>query len=296
MTIFLSVLFLVLVASPPASAYGGDTHYYMRFAIALETCFDWDEAHLIASADYLVDKNRATTAEKHPLKQYNKIHWHAFGHNEERYNFLWERVLAEKDPELQLVKLGQFTHFISDWEAHFGFGVRMGHGLPTIKGKDPDSLANNRMNNYRMIGQTLTHMIEVCTIRGRTVGHDEDPERFLAEVLTELRDEPLMEELYEYNSRKWKNWGIRGKKGKAILAENHRLIENLIQRRSIGHPERKIPSDFQPGDPEHGIPPPIGLKYNKKGDLLKVYGVEVELSPEYMGAEMSAVEEETFEG
>ena len=51
-----------------------------HFATALEACFDWDEAHLIASADYLVDKNRTTTAEKHPFKKHNKINWHAFGH------------------------------------------------------------------------------------------------------------------------------------------------------------------------------------------------------------------------
>ena len=40
---------LALAAAPALLAYGGDTHYYLRFATALETCFDWDEAHLIAA-------------------------------------------------------------------------------------------------------------------------------------------------------------------------------------------------------------------------------------------------------
>jgi hypothetical protein len=59
---------LVVFLATSALGYGGDTHYYLRFAEALETCFSWDEAHLIASAEYLVDKNRTTTAEKHALK------------------------------------------------------------------------------------------------------------------------------------------------------------------------------------------------------------------------------------
>ena len=74
-------------------------------AEALEACFTWDEAHLIASADYLVDKNRTTTAEKQPLKTHNKINWHAFGRNEERFNVLWERVLEEQDPNLEHKRL-----------------------------------------------------------------------------------------------------------------------------------------------------------------------------------------------
>ena len=97
---------LLLVVPTSALGYGGDTHYYLSFSSSLAACFDWDEAHLIASANYLVDKNGSTTAEKHPLQTHNKINWHAFGKDEERFNALWESVLAEPDPILQLVKLG----------------------------------------------------------------------------------------------------------------------------------------------------------------------------------------------
>lgn len=122
--IFLSAVAVsVLMIPSPVFGYAGDTHYYLRFAAALTTCFDWREAHLIASADCLVDKNRTTTAEKQPFKKYNKIHWHAFGKNQERFNELRERVIDEPDPHLQMIKLGQFFHFISDWESHHGYGV-----------------------------------------------------------------------------------------------------------------------------------------------------------------------------
>ncbi len=282
----------LLVGSSRLLGYGGDTHYYLRFASALETCFNWDEAHLIASADYMLDKNRATTAEKQPVQRYNKIHWHAFGRSEERFNELWQRVEQEEDAELQLVKLGQFLHFVSDWESHYGFGVRMGHGLQTIFGFDPDSLANDAMNNSRMVGQTLVHMVKVCVLQGRMRG---DPNQYIAELAEDLEDEPLVRRLYEFNSRKWKRFGRRGRRGKAILRKNHLLIEQLIERRGGEHPERNIPVDFTPGDPERGLPPPLGIRYDRNADVVAVYGAEIELYPEYDGTRMSVLEEERFE-
>ena len=294
-----ATIFLLLAVAPgsanPAYAYAGDSHYYLRFAFALEACFDWDEAHLIASADYLVDKNQTTTAEKHPFKKYNKIHWHAFGRNEERFNTLWERTLSEQDEELQLVKLGQFLHYISDWESHYGYGVRFGHGISTVVGRDPDSLGANYMNNLRMIEQTIDHMFGVCLARGRDPWQGGDPDLFRSNLYKSLATEPILKELFDYNSKKWKSWGVRGKKGKAILARNHLLIEQLIERRSKGIPERNVPADFTPGDPDRGLPPPIGLRYDKDGNLLEVYGVEIELLPEYQGDPYGAEEEDALE-
>ena len=203
-------------ATSEARAYAGDTHYYLRYASALLTCFDWDEAHLIASSDYLVDKNRTTTAEKHPFKKHNKIHWHAFGRSEERYNELWEIVLGEEAPTVQLVRLGQFLHFVSDWESHYGYGTRMGHGIPTFLGRDPDSLANNRMNNLRMLVQTLRPMMRVCVQQQRDVPVPGEADRSLAVLFASLMDESLLDELHETGSRRWKSWGARGKKGREI--------------------------------------------------------------------------------
>jgi hypothetical protein len=286
---------LLFLAPAPAWSYGGDTHYYLCYANALAACFDWDEAHLIASANYLIDKNRTTTAEKHPFKTHNKINWHAFGRDEERFNALWERVLAEEDPTLQLVKLGQFLHYISDWESHYGYGVRIGHGVGTFRGKDPDSLGANRMNNFRMIDQTIDHMVKVCVARGREVGRGDDPDLFRSNLYKELADDAILDEMFLYNSRKWKSWGVRGKKGKAILAKNHLLIEQAIHKRRAQLADRGIPDDFTPGDPDRGLPPPIGLRFAQNGDLLEVYGVEIELRPEYLGDDLAKDREDALE-
>jgi hypothetical protein len=275
--------------------YSGDTHYYLTFATALGACFDWDEAHLIASANYLVDKNRTTTAEKHPFKTHNKINWHAFGRDEERFNALWERTLAEKDPTLQLVKVGQFLHYISDWESHYGYGVRMGHGVGTFVGKDPDSLGANRMNNWRMLDQTIDHMVKVCVVRGRETWRGGDPDLFRSNLYKELAGEEILDDMFLYNSRKWKSWGVRGKKGKEILAKNHLLIEQLIGKRLATMRGRGIPEDFTPGVPDRGIPPPIGLRFAQNGDVLEIYGVELELSPEYLGDDLAEEREDLLE-
>ena len=292
----LVVAVLLVVTSTQAFGYGGDTHYYLHFGIALEACFDWDEAHLIASANYLVDKNRTTTSEKHPFSRQCKIAWHAFGGSEERFNALWERVLAEKDRGIQLVKLGQFLHFVSDWEAHHGFSTRWGHGFDTLTGRDPDSLASDRSNNHRMIVQSLFHMLKVCEAREQAPA--QQTERSLGRLMMTKSGpfvfDPRIEELFVSGSPNWRALG-RGKKGRKLLADSHRIVEELIEVRDEMRPERKIPEEFTPGDPEKGVPPPIGLRYDENGDLVEVVGVEFELLPEYEGDVMSDEKEEAVE-
>ena len=287
---------LLMVASSPCIwGYAGDTHYYLRFGSALETCFSWDEAHLIASADLMLDKNRTTVAEKHPFKKYNKVYWHAFSRNQERFNELWERVLTEEDPERKLIRLGQFMHYVGDWEPHFGWGIRWGHGVTTLLVNDPDSLGYDEMNNRRMISQSLYHMLLVCSEWGREPESGNDPDRALVDIYWDLIDDGSMQRLFDSNTPRWKKWGKRWKKGKQILAENHLIIEKLIERRATATPGRDIPADFTPGDPERGIPPPIGLRLDKDGNVTEVLGVETELSPEYDGSDMTVDEEKVYE-
>ena len=85
---------LVLIVSPDSGAFAPDTHYYLTFGMALATCFDWDEAHIIASGDEMTDRNKTTVAET-SLKKTKKRAWHAFGHSHEQLNVLWQRVLDE---------------------------------------------------------------------------------------------------------------------------------------------------------------------------------------------------------
>jgi len=143
----LSEVFALLILLPGISAgFELDSHYYLRFGLSLSTCFDWDEAHLIASGDWGMDENGTTHAEMNPVQTRNKIDWHAFGHSDRRFHELWLRSTAEQDLELRLIKLGQFMHFLEDWEAHAGYGIRMGHARDTFRGRDPDSLGNSFPN------------------------------------------------------------------------------------------------------------------------------------------------------
>lgn len=280
---------------PSVWGYAGDTHYYLRFASALEACFSWDEAHLIASADLMLDKNRTTVAEKHPFKKYNKLNWHAFSRDQERFNELWERVLHEKNPEMQLIRLGQFSHFLEDWEAHFGWGIRLGHGITTLMANDPDSLGYSDANNRRMISQSLHHMLQVCAAWGREPESGNDTDRAIVQIYWDFIDVEMMEDLFDSNTPRWKKWGKRWKKGKQILAENHLLVEKMIELRATATPGRDIPADFTPGDPERGIPPPIGMRLEQDGSVTEILGVETQLSPEYDGSDLSPEQEEIFE-
>ncbi len=110
----------LLAVSGPVSAYEIDTHYYLRFGLATSTCFDWHEAHLIASGDWGMDENASTHAEMNPVQVRNKIDFHAFGHSDARFRELWVRSRTELDLDLRLIKLGQFMHFLEDWESHAG--------------------------------------------------------------------------------------------------------------------------------------------------------------------------------
>ena len=94
---------VVIALSAESSAFERDSHYDLTFGFALGTCFDWDEAHLIASANAMLDENRTTVAEMSPFRKHSKRMWHAFGHSEERLNRLWFRAVREKNPKVRLV-------------------------------------------------------------------------------------------------------------------------------------------------------------------------------------------------
>ncbi len=203
--LFGAFAFLMLLPAP-GLGYELDSHYYLRFGLSLSTCFDWDEAHLIASGDWNMDANGTTHAEMNPIQKKNKIGWHAFGHSDKRFHELWLRSAAEKDLDLRLIKLGQFMHFLEDWESHAGYGTRMGHARDTYRGRDPDSLGNSRAKNHRMVQSALDHLLKTCEELGRL--HD-DRDRELIVLKTMLYDDGLMDALYEQSDPDWK----RGKLG-----------------------------------------------------------------------------------
>jgi len=259
--------FAILLLLPGLSfGYALDSHYHLRFGLSLSTCFDWEEAHLIASGDWNLDANGTTHAEMQPFKTKNKINWHAFGHSDRRFNELWLRSAAEKDLTLRLIKLGQFMHFLEDWESHAGYGIRMGHARDTYRGRDPDSLGNSQAKNLRMVQSALDHLLKTCEDLGRLHG---DRDRELIVLMTMLYDDGLMDALFENSDPDWKRGKLGGVRQEAtdIRAGNKKLVEEFIERKLMPLPEKNIPADFEPGT-ARGLPPHLAIPFDRDGNIV----------------------------
>ena len=262
--IFASLVFLLL---PGLSlGYALDSHYHLRFGLSLSTCFDWDEAHLIASGDWNLDANGTTHAEMQPFQTRNKINWHAFGHSDKRFNELWLRSAAEKDLRLRLIKLGQFLHFLEDWESHEGYGIRMGHARDTYRGRDPDSLGSSSAKNHRMVQSALDHLLKTCEDLGRLHG---DRDRELIVLMMMLHNDGLLNALYEQSDPAWKRGKLGGVRPESvdIRAGNKKLVEEFIERQRSSLPGKNIPVDFEP-DTEQGIPPHLAIPFDRDGNVV----------------------------
>ncbi len=257
----------LLAVSGPVCAYEIDTHYYLRFALAMSTCFDWHEAHLIASGDWGMDENASTHAEMNPVQVRNKIDFHAFGHSDARFRELWVRSRTEPDLDLRLIKLGQFMHFLEDWEAHAGYGIRMGHARDTFRGRDPDSLGNSKASNHRMMQSALDHLLATCADLGRL---DVDPDRELVRLMLWVFRTEFPDVLYEQSNPGWKRGRAGGFRleGGEIKAANRRQIEKAIAEHIAVQPGKNVPDDFTPGDPERGIPSSLQIPFGADGRVL----------------------------
>ena len=263
----LSEVFALLILLPGISAgYELDSHYYLRFGLSLSTCFDWDEAHLIASGDWGMDDIVITTAEMIPVKTLNNIDWHAFGLSYRRFHELWLRSTTEQDFELRLIKLGQFMHFLEDWEAHAGYGIRMGHARDTFRGRDPDSLGNSFPKNHRMVQSALDHLLATCDDLGRL---DVDRDIRLIEIMKTLYADGLMDDLFEASDPDWKRGKLGGyrSEGPAIKAVNKQRVEELIEKFFKPLPQKNVPPDFAPGT-EQGIPASLAIPFDQDGNIV----------------------------
>ena len=265
----------LLTAPPPARAYTRETHYYLRFALALATCFDYDESHLIASGDWMMDGNLSTHAEPTPFQKKNKVGFHAFGHSDGRFNELWERSRVEPDLELRLIKLGQFMHFLEDWESHAGFGLALGHAKATFGGRDPDSLGSDKAKNNRMAQSALEHLLRTCVDIGRAgePPHEGDVDYYLVWLMRLVLQDGLMDDLYEIGDPTWKKGKIKGirKSHQVIRERSQQRIEEFVERLKA-YPDKKVPEWFTAGDPERGIPPVLQIPYDKEGNILSKPG------------------------
>jgi len=283
---FLVLAVLLLLVSAESGAFAPDTHYYLTFGMALATCFDWDEAHIIASGDEMTDRNKTTVAET-SLKKTRKRAWHAFGHSTEQLNVLWQRALDEEHDDLQLMKFGQFLHFLQDWEAHAGYPLTIGHALATITGKDPDSLAKNQDRTDRMVQATLDHMAMLCAELGRLPEGETDSDLALFDDTEDTEGDQVISDLIRTSRPGWraKGFGAFGEKGEAILLKNKERVEKYIDK--VLRPQGvEVPDGFKPGDDEAGIPPPIELVYDESGELSGELAEAVEAAREGIEQEL----------
>ncbi|MFQ5993203.1 MAG: FxLYD domain-containing protein, partial [Nitrospiraceae bacterium] len=276
-----------------SGAFELDSHYDLTFALALGTCFDWDEAHLIASGNVMLDQNRTTVAEMSVFRTRNKRMWHGFGHSEEDLNRLWFRAVRETHPKLRLVKLGQFLHFLQDWVAHAGFPLGLGHALATITGRDPDSIAKAQVRSIRMVIATLDHLAKMCAVLDRLPDGIQDPDIGLLRMVERIRADQLLIDLYRESSTRWRiPWGNLSRRGRKILADNRLRIEQFIDREVRPQPGKKVPADFRPGDEEHGIPPALRLRFDRAGELTESLDKAIATAEELEAKDLDPADDE----
>jgi hypothetical protein len=176
------------------------------------------------------------------------------------------RSAAEQDLRLRLIKLGQFLHFLEDWESHDGYGIRMGHARDTYRGRDPDSLGNSEAKNLRMVQSALDHLLKTCDDLGRLY---DDRDRELIVLMTMLHDDGLLHALFENSDPGWKRGKLGGVRPESvdIRAGNKKLVEEFIERQILSLPGKNIPTDFAPGT-EQGIPPHLAIPFDSDGNIL----------------------------
>jgi len=119
-----------------------------------------------------------------------------------------------------------------------------------------------------MIQATLDHLAKMCAVMGRLPGEIQDPDICMLKMTEGRTDARLVTELILESDPAWRiPWGNLSDEGKKILAQNKLRIEESIDLALRPWPEKKVPADFRPGDEEHGIPPPLRLRFDGEGEL-----------------------------
>lgn len=235
-----------------------DAHYYLKFALALQACcYDAAEAHVIASGDWGQDTNDTTVA---GANSPNNTRWHALGtveENRQRLEALKRRVERETDRRRRLVKLGQLLHFVEDVYAHDGYGKIIGHAVPTVTGRDVDSLARDVRATLGMIHASIEFLLFYCEPRANF----EDRLRQSRDLFDEVVTDGLADDLVSGSDPAWKApTGASGDRYREIIARNKLRIDRFVRDR--------IPAKAGtiPGFDENGLPDHLGIRYDANGE------------------------------
>ncbi len=253
-TLLLMLAVTSLISPRETLAWEKDSHYYLKFALAVRiSCFNWDEAHKIASADLATDTNDSTKA---GFLSSNNKKWHAFGTNAEytaREAVLRQRWENETDATKKLAKLGQYLHFVEDRSAHGGYPWTIGHAISTFFGRCPDSLAKNHAKSREMIHTTLEALHAACGTLGRT-----------CDEVNDIEDEQAFKDMVsDVIANSDPKWWWTGKE--EIIAANKERIETYLDDYLDG-----LGGDRKGGPDPAEIPDPLVVKYDDDGEPTKV--------------------------
>ncbi|MEH6544128.1 MAG: hypothetical protein V7721_09315 [Porticoccaceae bacterium] len=171
-------VFFMFSAIPQGNvkAYEIEMHYWLKFKLALNCGYKFDEARLIAMGDWGLDAEPNTQ----PIRlgggdDSAKSKWHALptinpekfvagaGSIKTRQGQLWKRAEKETNPTLRLIYFGQYLHYLEDKWAHWGYTTSIGHGHATFFswlkiGDSPDRIHARPENFKDMIFDTLVNM------------------------------------------------------------------------------------------------------------------------------------------
>ena len=263
-----------------AMAFEEDTHYYITAWLADLLCFDWTEAHLIASGNISQDtdgKMKAHTKLLGFVYGNTMANWHAFGEATPvlaRLGVLNARWLATwnlggADETKGLVELGQTLHFAQDRFSHAGYGFILGHAVDTVRGSDPDSLAKDIPQSKAMIKDTLDLLDDACVAIGRV------PNPTAAQIWAQQGFQKNVTQLINNSQANWRSLvssiggffrrlAGRPTKYADVIANNTALVENKAGK-TFPTPIR-FDHDPTSGDPI--ITPPIEGAANLKLSLV----------------------------
>ncbi|RMH34188.1 MAG: hypothetical protein D6690_11125 [Nitrospirae bacterium] len=239
-----------------------DSHYYLKYALALHTCcYDAGESHLIASGDWGQDTNETMVA---GFNSGNNRKWHAIGPIEakrRRLADLEQRVRRERDPRRRLVRLGQLLHYLEDIYPHAGFGEIIGHATPTVMGNDPDSLASDRNKTEGMIRSSINYLLLFCDPPIRSAAR----RRRSRQLFNDIRRSGLIDDLISQSDPSWKSGtGTLGDDGDRIIESNKQRIEEFLRQQV---PEKVATiTDFD----TQGIPDHLGIEFDDAGEPTRI--------------------------
>ncbi len=260
----------IVGSSLTVQAYEKDVHYYLTYYVALATCFEPIEAHIIASADRSIDIDEDTyplptaddvvkAVKSGSLKKLSRYYGvlkklHAMDDKMRVQKYIASEgsrirslFRASGTTMQNLAEYGVYLHYLQDSFSHEGYqGNPLGHAIQSLTGRDPDSLAHEPPKSHAMAAALAADMLESCAALGRTprlITNPKDPGyRSLIESMIKASSDKwkLVEPTTRIIISKYKGYGFTKDLYNAILKFEKNLIN--IELRKAGLPSIPDPN------------------------------------------------------